>query len=119
MRCMARNKRPIWYAQYLRTDPVTDEYGNITGYEPVHDTPVEGKANYSPARGETESMIFGDSESYDRVIVADSAMPKLTEQTLLWIGKTPDDGEHNYIVKKVADSVNGFLYAIKQVNVSA
>ena len=116
---MARNKRTFYYAQYLRTEDVMDEYGNPVGHRNVYADPVKAKANYSPARGETESMIFGNPESYDRVIVADKSMPRLTEQSLLWIGREPANGEHNYIVKQVADSQNGFLYAIKQVDVSA
>lgn len=126
MKCMQINKRPFWFAEYIRREEVKDEYGNVVGYKSIYDKPIQSKANFSPARGQTESMIFGSSESYDRVLVADRSMPFLKETTVLWIDTTPElkpdgftDTPHDYIVKKVADSLNGFLYAVKKVDVSA
>ena len=113
MRMMERNKSKFFYALYKEKVPKTDEYGNVTGeYEIIRDNPVEFSANISAAKGETSTRQFGE---------------------VLWVDKTPqvdetgalvtnDDGEvitpHDYIVKKVAKSLNSVSVAISKVTVS-
>ena len=95
--------------------------------------PVEFSANISAAKGETSTRQFGESESYDKVIVMGTDAPPIDEYTVLWVDKTPqvdetgalvtnDDGEvitpHDYIVKKVAKSLNSVSVAISKVTVS-
>lgn len=134
MRMMERNKSRFFYALYKEKVPKTDEYGNDTGeYEIVRDNPVEYAANISAAKGETSTRQFGESESYDKVIVMDKDAPPIDEYTVLWVDKTPqlnedgslatsDEGEiltpHDYIVKKVAKSLNSVSVAISKVTVS-
>ena len=79
---------------------------------------MQTSANWSASVGQAEVELFGNAEQYDRVIVMDKTMPILTEQTILWIDKNPTDGAYNYIVKKVADSINGYSYAVRKVDVS-
>ena len=114
---MERNKSKFFYALYKEKVPKTDEYGNVTGeYEIIRDNPVEFSANISAAKGETSTRQFGESESYDKVIVMGTDAPPIDEYTVLWVDKTPqvdetgalvtnDDGEvitpHDYIVKKM------------------
>jgi len=79
MRCMNRNKVRFFYALYEGREFITDEYGNVTGeYEVKYSNPTEFRANISPAMGETLTRQFGDSVSYDKVIVLDSDAPLLT-----------------------------------------
>ena len=127
MRMMERNKSKFFYALYKEKVPKTDEYGNVTGeYEIIRD-------NISAAKGETSTRQFGESESYDKVIVMGTDAPPIDEYTVLWVDKTPqvdetgalvtnDDGEvitpHDYIVKKVAKSLNSVSVAISKVTVS-
>lgn len=134
MRMMERNKSRFFYALYKEKTPKTDEYGNVTGeYEIIRDNPVEFFANISAAKGETSTRQFGDSETYDKVIVMDKDAPPIDEYTVLWVDKTPqlnedgslatsDEGEiitpHDYIVKKVAKSLNSVSIAINKVTVS-
>lgn len=134
MRMMERNKSKFFYALYRGKVPKTDEYGNVTGeYEIVRDNPVEFSANVSAAKGETSTMLFGDSESYDKTIVMGIDAPPIDEYTALWVDRTPqvdetgvlatnDDGEvitpHDYIVKKVARSLNSVSIAISKVTIS-
>lgn len=134
MRCMARNKVTFFYALYEERTPVEDEYGNLTGeYEVKHGNPTEGKANISAAKGETQTRQFGENESYDKVIVLDSDAPPIDEYAVLWVDRTPqldengnlvvnEKGEiitpHDYIVKKVAKSLNVVSLAISKVSVS-
>ena len=133
MRTMERNKTPFWYALYKGKKPITNEYGNATGeYEIRRENPARFCANLSAAKGETSTRQFGESESYDRIIVMDTDAPPIDEYTVLWLDTTPaldksgallrdENGEvltpHNYIVKKVARSLNGVSVAISKVNV--
>ena len=125
MRCMNRNKRHFWYSTYTESKPMTDEDGFLTGeYQKVYGHPEKAKANISAAVGQTETQQFGDPASYDKVIVMD--LPAvLNEYSILWIDTEPvinDDGTtdtpNDYIVKKVAQSLNSVSYAVKKVDVN-
>lgn len=126
MRCMNRNKVKFFYALYLGKAPIKDEYGNDTGeYEVKHGSPVEFSANISAAKGETQTRQFGENEIYDKVIVMDENAPPIDEYSILWVDSTPtvkEDGTtetpHDYIVKKVAKSLNVVSVAISKVVVS-
>jgi hypothetical protein len=112
---------------------VIDDYGNLTGESKViHDNPLPSKANISPAKGETQTQQFGEDDSYDKVIVTDKNAPTLDEFSWLWVDTMPllnEDGTlevdangeiitpHDYIVKKVASSINSVSYAISKVRV--
>lgn len=134
MRCMNRNKVKFFYSLYEGREPITDEYGNVTGeYDVKHGNPTEGYANISAAKGETQTRQFGESETYDKVIVMDNEAPPIDEYSVLWVDTIPqlnEDGSlavgeegnvltpHDYIVKKVAKSLNNVSIAISKVNVS-
>lgn len=134
MRMMVRNKSEFYYSLYKEKIPKTDEYGNVTGeYDIIRDNPMKFAANISAAKGETSTRQFGESESYDKVIVMGNAAPPIDEYTVLWVDRTPqvdedgalalnDDDEvitpHDYIVKKVAKSLNSVSIAISKVTVS-
>lgn len=133
MVCMSRNKSRFFYALYVSKEGATDEYGNLTGGVSItYDKPHEHRANISAAKGETQTRQFGESENYDKVIVMDGDAPPIDEYSILWIDTVPqldekgelavnDDGEvltpHDYIVKKVARSLNSVSIAISKVNV--
>ena len=133
MRTMLRNKSRFAYALYESKRQKTDEYGNITGeYEIIYSNPVSFSGNISAAKGETSTRQFGENESYDKVIVLDNDAPPIDEYTVLWVDTAPqvdetgallknDSGEvvtpHDYIVKKVARSLNGVSIAISKVHV--
>lgn len=134
MRAMLRNKSRFYYAKFVGKEAVKDEYGNDTGkYNVIHDNPAEYFANISSAKGETTTRQFGESESYDKVIVMDNTAPPIDEYMILWVDKEPKidetgalvtdkDGNvltpHDYIVKKVAKSLNSVSIAITKVEVS-
>ena len=125
MRTLARNQVRIFYANYLTKNPIKDEYGNLTGeYDIVYDNPVEIKANVSAARGESTTRQFGEDEGYDRVIVLDDPKVPINVSTVLWIDTLPEikvdgstDTPYDYIVKKVAPSLNSVSIAVSKVNV--
>jgi hypothetical protein len=120
---MNRNKVEFYYSLYEGREPITDEYGNVTGeYDIKRGNPIKGYANISAAKGETETRQFGESETYDKVLVMDNT--PIDEYTVLWVDTMPEFDEdggvitpHDYIVKKVAKSLNSVSVAISKVNV--
>ena len=126
MRCMVRNKSKFYYASYIDETEIIDEYGNATGeYKITYSNPTECKANISAAQGETKNRQFGESESYDKVIVLDDRNAPIDEHSILWVDTIPslnEDGTtatpYDYEVKAVARSLNGMSIAIHKVNVN-
>ena len=133
MKMLERNKSTFFYALYKDKVPRKDEYGNLTGeYDIVRANPQEFSANISAAKGEISTMLFGESESYDKTIVLGVDAPPIDEYTVLWVDSAPqvdetgalvidDDGNavtpYDYIVKKVAKSLNSVSIAISKVDV--
>lgn len=124
MRCLERNKKCFYYALFDSKDPVKDEDGNFTGeYTMNYKAPVHMKANISPVIGEAQADLFGSDVDYDRVIVVDEPCCPIDEYSVLCIEITPDYDEegnliYDYIVKKVARSINSVSYAVSKVKVS-
>ena len=125
MRCLARNKRKFFYSLHKGQTEIIDEYGNATGqYEVSYTDPVRMFGNISAAQGEMQSRQFGESESYDKVIVLDDVNTPIDEYAILWVDTLPHlngdgstDTPHDYIVKKVARSLNSVSVAISKVMV--
>ena len=133
MRCLNRNKKAFYYALYDTKVPILDEYGNESGqYEVKYHKPVSDKANISAAVGETNVRQFGEDEAYDKVIVIENPDTPIDEYAVLWIDTLPqltEDGElarnekgevitpWDYVVKKVATSLNSVSFAVSKVNV--
>lgn len=124
----------FYYALYSERVPVVDEYGNDTGeFDVRHGNPLKCSANVSAARGETQARQFGENVLYDKVIAMDNDAPPIDEYSILWIDTVPelnadgslaidDDGNvktpHDYIVKKVAKSLNNVSFAVSKVSVT-
>lgn len=133
MRCLNRNKAPLWYANYIGNKELLDEDGRKTGqYRLEYGKVNKIRANISAARGESSTRQFGDDENYDKVVVVEDPNVEIDEHSILWVGTTPkrnDQGfldvdsignvltPHNYIVRRVARGLNGASIAIGQVNV--
>ncbi len=118
MRCLDRNKRSVWYANALDPIPINDEQGNLTGeYETPYTDPQEIYANVSAAVGEAEVLQFGNDVLYDKTIVIEELDLPIDETSVMWIDTAPDK-PHDYIVKKVAKSLNVLAVAVSRVKVS-
>ena len=133
MRCLARNKRPFWYARYADRVEIVDEQGRRTGqYRVSYNKPVKLMGNISAAKGESSTRQFGDDESYDKVIVISDPNPAIDENSVLWVESEPmlnkqkelmldEHGNiltpHNYIVRQVARGLDSASIAIGKVNV--
>lgn len=133
MRCLTRNKTIFSYALHNGQTEIVDEYGNATGqYKVSYTAPKQMRGNVSAAQGEIQSRQFGESETYDKVIVLDNPNILIDEYSILWVDSQPEldtDGNltlnskgevktpHDYIVKKVARSLNSVSIAISKVAV--
>lgn len=134
MRCMNRNKVKFYYALYESREPIMNQYGKPSGqHKVIYGNPIEEYANISAAKGETQTRQFGENESYDKVIVMDLGTLSIDEYSILWVDTEPqlnEDGSlavnnkgevitpHDYVVKKVAKSLNNVSIAISKVTVS-
>ena len=122
---MARNKATFYYALYTGQTELIDEYGNATGqYSVTYGNPIKALGNVSAAQGEMQTRQFGERESYDKVIVLDYVNTPIDEYSILWVDTLPllngdgsTDTPHNYVVKKVAKSLNSVTIAISKVSV--
>ena len=124
MRIMERNKKAVWYCLYDRKEPIIDEDGNETGEEQIVYKPVQSlRANVSAASGSSQVEQFGNLAGYDKVIVTDNTSCPIDENTVLFIDKEPEydeDGKplYDYMVKRVAKSLNSVSVAVTKVSVS-
>ena len=125
MKALKRNQQTFYYALLTNTTAVTE---TGTGYKTgertkTYGNPVEMKANISPARGTVDMEIFGKDLDYTRTICTDDISCPITEESVLWIGKSPFGANntttpHNYIVTQIAKSLNSITYAVRKVEVS-
>lgn len=124
MKTMERNKRCFWYLLFDRKVAITDEWGNESGEHIVlYKDAVKMNANVSAATGASQVEQFGSFISYDKVIVVDDPSCPIDENTVLFIDKEPEYAEdgtpmYDYIVKRVAKSLNSISIAVSKVMVS-
>ena len=125
MRSLERNKRTFWYASYAGNEEILSDRKRTGQYKVKYGNPVEVRANVSAARGSLDDEHFGINADYDRTITTDKADFGIDESSVLWIEKTPEiaaDGSTatpwDYVVVKIARSLNSTTIAIKKVSVS-
>lgn len=146
MKTLKRNQQRFWYCLYDSEIIKMDEYGNETSEKIVtYKDPVEMYANISQATGYSNTEQFGNLENYDKVIVTDDLTCPIDESSVLFIEKEPEftdvtniDYEESetlfgddqvtpvtvripvpdYIVRRVAKSLNSVSIAVSKVKVS-
>lgn len=127
MKTLRRNQQVFYYALYEGKVLLVDSGRYKTGEEYfTYSNPVLCAANISPASGETVAQQFGGDESYDKVIVTDNLDLPIDEYSRLWVDVEPvleQDGTtntpHDYVVRRVAKSLNSVSYGITKVDVNA
>lgn len=125
MRSLRRNEKRFWYANYTGNEEILSD-GKRTGqYKVKYGDPIEARANVSAARGSLDDEHFGINADYDRTITTCDKSLNLAESSVLWIEKAPEiaaDGSTatpwDYVVVKIARSLNSTTIAIKKVSVS-
>lgn len=146
LRTLKRNRRTFHYCLYSNKIPIYDEYGNeTTEYIVQYEDPVEMQANISPANGYAQTEQFGNNADYDKVITTCWMDCPIDENTVLFIDKEPeftnvdtnrveesqtlygDDTVtpetvsvplYDYVVRRVARSLNSISIAVSKVNLS-
>jgi len=123
MKTLSRNARVFYYCPYITKENVV-----IEGYETgdkriVYGSPIKSRGNISEARGQAQEEQFGTDIEYDKVIVMDNPNFPMDEHSVLFVDSSPNyDSQNNpkydYIVRKVARSINSVSYAIGKVKVS-
>lgn len=119
MRDLARNKQAIFYKPFTGTEELIDEYGNVTGsFKPTYGNLKSLRLSISANKGDTATQQFGNVLDYDRTMSTSDTSCGIDENSILWLDGADTSKPHNFIVKKVAKSLNAIQYAIKQVMVS-
>lgn len=126
MLTLHRNKQEFYYCLYEGKTALYDEDENPTGeYEISYSNPVKMLANISQATGNTSLEQFGNSVDYDKVIVTADLNCPIDENTVLFIDNLPvvdDNGDYvfnyDYVVTKIAKSLNSISIAVKKVSVN-
>lgn len=116
MRMLNRNMQEFRYKLLTSASvPVLDPDGFETGeYALVYSTQYTGHASISAATGEVIERAFGASVEYDRVLCASTDFG-MDENSLLWIDDLEAES-HDYIVKRIARSLNNVRFALAKVN---
>ena len=120
MKCLKRNKQPLYLYKYLGATAILDDNGNKTGeYRIVYANPIRVDINISPASGVSELQVFGSDVSYNYIAVTDGADNVFTESDVISRSNMIDsDGMfgYEYIIRRVAQSLNFVSLALFQVN---
>lgn len=127
MKTLRRNQQKFYYALYEGKVLLVDSDGYKTGESVIqYGNPVLYRANVSIASGEVVAQQFGGNESYDKVIVTEDTKIPIDEYSLLWVDTMPkiqEDGStdtpHDYVVRRVARSLNSVSIGITKVYVNA
>lgn len=124
MRNLKRNQQKIYYKSYEGKRDIIDDNGFETGEsEPIYSEPIEVMISISASKGEATEQQFGTNIDYDKVMITFDKSVKIDEYSKLYVdvieesnGVITDEMEPDYIVKKVAKSLNSISYAIQKVN---
>lgn len=123
MKLMNRNLRPVYYCLYKGMTSLLDADGYETGEPSVqYDKPQKLMCNESPATGRAQLYMFGNLESVDKVLITDDMSCPIDENTVLFVDSKPGYRQgkpaYDYVVKRVARSLNSISIAISKVKVS-
>ena len=115
MQLLNRNKRLIQYATYSGSmSMVTDSDGFYTGERTKFYGSVTTLMAYvTPSRGDATDEMFGKDLDYDKVMYTTKDCP-IDEFSLLWLDAS-SSAPNDYIVSRVAESLNHKAIAIKKV----
>ena len=117
MQSLGINTQLVYYALYSSYTDTTKDGFKTGGKEVVYQNPVSMYANISAQRGSSDFEPFGVDLDYDRTMVTADMTCPIDEHSVLWIGRSTSEPS-NYLVRRVAKSLNSITYAIKEVTKS-
>ena len=129
MRSLKKDKKKIYIARKLPSDPILDSDGNPTGeYAKVYDIPIELALNVKPISNETDQKMFGeDTNKMIKITYTfyDSQGFEIEIFSAVWIDTEPNgiltDGDsnnpmnNNYLVVKTINFGNQNVAYIKRI----
>lgn len=126
MRDLRANTKPLWYALYREKIPILDDNVDFTGeFESEYTEPVAFRANISPARGDSQSDVFGVNLDYTKQISTTHTELPIDEHTLIWdfppekkTDGSIDFDKAPYKVVAVAKGLYHVRYAVKKLQKS-
>lgn len=115
MQLLKRNQQLIQYMNYSGSmSAITDSEGNYTGEYTETYTALKSVMGYvTPSKGEATEEMFGKDLDYDKILYVDKSCD-MDEFSLLWVN-TNSSAANDYIVSKIAESLNHKAIAIKKV----
>ena len=118
MRGLMRNKRPIYYCNFVRTEYVEKD-GKKTGRRrTVYDNVVTVYGTVSTPTGSTTLDMFGTDKDYDKIVVLDQTDIDINENSVLWIDVQYNDNvAHDYIVRRILKNRNFLTIGVRKVDV--
>ena len=124
MRNLEINKSSFYFANFKDTEKVKDENDHFTGEIIVlYHKPVKIKKHISGAKGSSYNETFGTDINYDKTILFTKDEFKklgITENTIFFLNVAPkkegNTYKYDYIVSKIAETINQVVVAIKKVD---
>lgn len=118
MRGLMRNKRPIYYCNFLRTEFVEKD-GRKTGRKrTIYENVKTVYGTVSTPTGTAVLDMFGTDKNYDKIVVLDKTDIDINENSVLWIDVPYSDNvAHDYIVRRVIRNINFLTIGVRKVDV--
>lgn len=119
MRGLMRNKRKIFYSNFMQTEFVEDANHKKTGRKKVVYRDVKPVyATVSIPTGKAVLEMFGTDKDYDIVVTIDKSDIDVTENSVFWINVPYGENvAHDHIVTKILRPRNYLFIALRSVNV--
>lgn len=115
MQLLKRNQQLIQYKNYDDSmSMTTDSDGFYTGeHDEVYSVLKSVMGYVTPSKGEATEQMFGKELDYDKILYVDKSCD-IDEFSLLWVNAESTE-PNDYVVKKIAESLNHKAIAIKKV----
>ena len=123
MRCLERNKRPLWYALRVGEEETVDGFGHPTGeVKPVYGEPRELRIFQQDGAGAYGINAYGTASVCDKILVTSDMELPIDEETVFWIDAVPADNgtvPHDYVMAAPPiQGLNQVVYKLRRVGVS-
>ena len=118
---LQRNKKTFFYALYEGAEDTRDENGNLTLEKTFkYGPPIKARGCFVSSSGEEARNVFGTFQDYDKMIILEDPHCPIDENAVLFVDRTPIYGkngtpQHNYIVRRIVQTLNFTFIAISTV----
>lgn len=119
MMCLHLNKTEVWYALHTDSSEVSDD-GIYTGeWAESYSDPVNIRINVTEGGGRARIKETGIDTEYTHVLTTSDLDCPIREDSVLWIGRTPNEANDNYnymvIRGGVRRSMNFVRFLVREV----